>query len=157
MKYIVSACLAGDKCRYDGNSNTIDNIRELVENGSALSVCPEILGGLTVPRPRCELRRKDNGSAEIIGEDNNDYTDNFIRGAILSLEIAREKGITQAILKSKSPSCGCGIIYDGTFTGKLSEGNGVTAELFLKSGITIFTEEEFFYLEKSVKAQIVIT
>ncbi len=146
MKYIVSACLAGDKCRYDGNTNRVDMITDLVENGSAFPLCPELLGGLTVPRPRCEMKRRDDGSIEIVGEDNRFYTEDFIRGASAALEIAKMKNITHAVLKSKSPSCGCGLIYDGTFTGKLVDGNGITAELFLKSGITIFTEEEFIQL-----------
>ncbi len=143
MKYIVSACLAGELCRYDGKSNTDEKIKTLVDGGSAITICPEVLGGLSVPRTRCELRINVNGTAEIIGEDNNDYTECFIRGAFLSLEIARKNNITQAILKSKSPSCGCGLIYDGTFTGMLVAGNGITAELFIQSGIEVFTGEQF--------------
>lgn len=142
MKYIVSACLAGEKCRYDGNSNSDIRIKAMVENGSAIPVCPELLGGLPVPRVRCELRLN-SGSREIIGEDGNNYTAAFTRGAILSLEIAEKNGITRAILKSKSPSCGCGLIYDGTFSGKLINGNGITAELFINSGIKVLTEQEF--------------
>lgn len=141
--YIVSACLAGESCRYDGASNTIDSIKSLVENGSAITVCPEVLGGLPVPRARCELRKKENGTSEIAGEDGNNYTDYFKRGALLSLEKAQQSRITIAILKSKSPSCGCGLIYDGTFCGKLVEGNGITAELFIKSGIKVYTEDQF--------------
>jgi uncharacterized protein YbbK (DUF523 family) len=151
MKYIVSACLAGEKCRYDGNSNAEDMIKELVENGSALPICPELLGGLAVPRPRCEMRKSDNGSAEIIGEDGNNYTEQFLRGATLSIEAALKNGITHAILKSKSPSCGCGLIYDGTFSGKLIRGNGITAELFIKSGIKVITGEEYMELLLSIK------
>jgi uncharacterized protein YbbK (DUF523 family) len=142
MKYIVSACLAGEKCRYDGNSNTDIRIKAMVENGSAIPVCPELLGGLPVPRVRCE-QRLTSGSREIIGEDRGNYTDAFTRGAILSLEIAEKNGITQAILKSRSPSCGCGSIYDGTFSGKLIDGRGITADLFIKSGIKVFTENNF--------------
>ena len=142
MKYIVSACLAGEKCRYDGNSNTDIRIKAMVENGSAIPVCPEMLGGLPVPRVRCELRLS-SGSSEIIGEDGGNYTGAFTRGAILSLEIAEKNGITRAILKSRSPSCGCGSIYDGTFSGKLIDGNGITADLFIKSGIKVFTENNF--------------
>jgi len=137
MKYIVSACLAGECCRYDGKSNTVNSVKELVESGSAIPVCPEILGGLPVPRIKCELRRNENGSAAINGEDGNDYTVYFTAGAEAALEIARKNGITAAILKSNSPSCGMGLIYDGTFTGKLTEGNGITAELFLKSGLDV--------------------
>lgn len=141
--YIVSACLAGERCRYDGNSNTVDLIAHMVTTGTAIPVCPEIIGGLPVPRTRCELRKLDNGKTEIIGEDGNFYTEAFNLGASLSLETAIKNGITTAILKSKSPSCGCGKIYDGYFTGKLIEGNGITAELFIKSGIKVITDIEF--------------
>jgi uncharacterized protein YbbK (DUF523 family) len=151
MKYIVSACLAGEKCRYDGNSNTEEAIKELVENGSALPICPELLGGLPVPRPRCEMRQSATGSTGIIGEDGNNYTEQFINGAKASIEIARKNGITHAVLKSKSPSCGCGLIYDGTFSGNLIRGNGVAAELFIKSGIKVLTGEEYIELLRSVK------
>ena len=140
MKYIVSACLAGEKCRYDGNSNTVDRIRSMVENSTAIAVCPEVLGGLPVPRVRCELQKNEDGSHLIKGEDGKNYTEAFLRGAMLSLKLAQENEITQAILKSKSPSCGCGSIYDGTFSGRLAEGNGITADLFIKSGIKVFTE-----------------
>jgi len=146
-KYIVSSCLAGEKCRYDGNSNTIGLVKDLVANGLALSVCPEVLGGLSVPRTRCEVLKNNDGTSRIIGEDNIDYTDNFILGAKIALETAVKNGITNAILKSKSPSCGYGIIYDGTFSGKLIEGNGITAELFAESGINVFTEIEFSKLK----------
>jgi len=142
IKYIVSACLAGERCRYDGNSNTVDAVKSLVDNGFAIPLCPETLGGLPVPRIKCELRKKDDGSSEIIGEDGGDYTDPFTRGALILLETAKIHCITQAILKSKSPSCGSGFIYDGTFSGKLIKGNGVTADLFIKSGINVITENE---------------
>ena len=143
VKYIVSACLAGERCRYDGAANTVDLIKILVENGSAIPVCPEVLGGLPVPRVRCELQWKDNGTPEITGENGNDYTEQFIRGALISLDKAAGNGITVAILKSRSPSCGYGFIYDGTFSGKLVSGNGITAELFIRHGIKVYTEQEF--------------
>jgi len=149
VRYIVSACLAGEKCRYDGNSNTIDAIMNLVKNGTAIPVCPEMLGGLPAPRVRCELHKDIDGSMEIKGEDGNTYTDPFIRGAEMALNTAEENGITKAILKHRSPSCGCGLIYDGTFTGKLIEGNGIAAGLFLKSGINVITEIEFEKLQGS--------
>lgn len=143
FKYIVSACLAGERCRYDGNSSTNDSIRAMVENGTAVPVCPEVLGGLGIPRVRCELQKTGSGSVSITGDDGKDYTAPFTNGALLSLDIARKNGITQAILKSGSPSCGCGYIYDGTFSGKHVEGNGITADLFIKSGIKVFTELDF--------------
>jgi len=143
LKYIVSACLAGEKCRYDGESNTIDKIVTMVNNGTAITVCPEAMGGLPTPRVRCELNILNDGSSVITGEDGNDYTAAFTLGARLALDTAEKNRITKAILKSKSPSCGCGLIYDGTFSGKLVKGNGVAAELFIKSGIKVITEMEF--------------
>ncbi len=151
LKYIVSACLAGEKCRYDGNSNTSDRIKSMVENGTAIPVCPEVLGGLPIPRARCEMRMKKNGYLSIIDENGNFYTDSFSLGAMKSLKIAERNGITKAILKSKSPSCGCGFIYDGSFSGKLIEGNGITAELFITSGIEVFTEIEFEKIHEDFK------
>lgn len=142
IKYIVSACLAGERCRYDGGSNTIDEIALLVKNGSAIPVCPEVLGGLGIPRARCELIKTATGQL-IIGEDGKDYTESFIHGASISLGIARKNKITHAILKSKSPSCGIGCIYDGTFSGTVIEGNGIAAEMFINSGIKVFTENNF--------------
>lgn len=142
-KYIVSACLAGERCRYDGGSNTVDSIKNLVENGEAVAVCPEVLGGMPVPRVRCELRRNDDGTEEAVGEDGRNYTEQFKRGAVLSLEEAVKFGAATAVLKSKSPSCGCGLIYDGSFSGKLINGDGITARLFKKSGITVCTEKDF--------------
>lgn len=143
MKYIVSACLAGEKCRYDGNANTDPALKKLVDTGQAIPVCPEILGGLTCPRPRCEIMITADTQFRVIGEDGKDYTDAFLNGAIKALKIAEEYGVTDAVLKSKSPSCGCGLVYDGTFSGKLVEGNGLTAELFLQSGIYVLNEDNF--------------
>jgi len=148
IKFIVSACLAGEKCRYDGNSNTSDIIQNMVKNGSAVAICPELLGGLTTPRVKCELKINQDGKKAIIGEDGKDYSDNFSNGAVISLQVARQNRIEYAILKSKSPSCGYGLVYDGTFSGKLIKGNGITAELFMKSGIKVFTETEIDEFQK---------
>ena len=146
-QYIVSACLAGEKCRYDGESNTIDAIVQMVNDGTAVALCPEVMGGLPTPRIPCEIKKNQDGSLEIIDKDNNNHTAAFIRGARLALDAAVRDGITKAILKQRSPSCGCGLIYDGTFSGKLIEGNGITAELFIKSGIKVITEIEFEKLQ----------
>jgi uncharacterized protein YbbK (DUF523 family) len=149
-EYIVSACLAGVKCRYDGESNTINEIVNMVKNGNAVALCPEVMGGLSTPRIPCEIKKNKDESLEIIDKDNNNHTAAFIRGARLALDAAVNAGITKAILKQRSPSCGCGLIYDGTFSGKLIEGNGITAELFLKSGIKVITEIEFENLQSDI-------
>ncbi|WP_319469223.1 DUF523 domain-containing protein [uncultured Pseudodesulfovibrio sp.] len=134
---IVSACLAGIRCRYDGNNNTSEAVLDLVRKGDAIPFCPEVFGGLTTPRPCCELQ---NG--RVIDTDGVDRTDAFLRGAEEGLKLARLAGCTEAVLKANSPSCGCGRVYDGTFSGNRIPGNGVFAELLLANGFTIRTEED---------------
>lgn len=140
--YLISACLAGIDCRYDGKNCGQKVFADLIKWGQALPVCPEQLGGLPVPRACCEITVSGNGDKKVTGQDGRDYTAEFIKGAEKTLAIAKEKGITKAILKSNSPSCGCGFIYDGTFTGKLAEGNGLTTELLMKNGIRVISEKE---------------
>lgn len=140
--YIVSACLVGVNCRYDGKNNLDKRILELVKKGEAILVCPEQLGGLTTPRDPSEIVHED-GIIKVKSIKNKDVTDNFERGAMEVLKLAKEIGAEKAILKSKSPSCGCGTIYDGTFSRKLIQGNGVTAKLLIKNGIEVLTEEDF--------------
>ena len=134
---IVSACLAGFPCRYDGTATIHEKIRELVNAGKAILVCPEQLGGLPTPRSQSEIK---NGN--VISKEGTDVTKEFERGAAIVLEIANAYGCKEAILKARSPSCGKGKIYDGSFTGKIIAGNGKTAELLLKNGIDVKTEEE---------------
>jgi uncharacterized protein YbbK (DUF523 family) len=140
--YLVSACLAGIKCRYDGNSNEIEAVKKLLEAGEAVLVCPEQLGGLPTPRTPCEIIVDEYGNRRIVSKDGKDCTQQFVQGAAKSLEIAQSNGIKKAILKAKSPSCGCRYIYDGSFSGKLIEGKGFTAELLMKNGVEVYTEDE---------------
>jgi uncharacterized protein YbbK (DUF523 family) len=141
--YIVSACLAGIPCRYDGDSNENKIVLELVRQGKAIPVCPEVLGGLSTPRVPCEIIEDKNGIKKVINKEGKECTKEFIEGAEKTLAIAKAVGANKAILKSKSPSCGLGFIYDGTFSGKLREGNGLTAELLSKHGIAVCTEVKF--------------
>ena len=143
---IVSSCLLGEKCRFDGNSKPNIEATILFSKGLALPVCPECLGGLSVPRPPAEIvggSGEDvlSGSARVIAKTENgetiDVTNAFIRGAYKALKTTLECGATEAVLKAKSPSCGCGFIYDGSFCGQLTEGNGVTAALLIKNGIHV--------------------
>jgi Uncharacterized conserved protein len=134
---IVSACLAGVKCRYDGESQPCDKILELVRNGEAIPVCPEQLGGLPTPRAQAEQQ-----GAKVITKDGVDVTNEFHRGAIEVLNLAKLAGCKEAILKSKSPSCGSGIVYDGTFSGILIEGDGVLARLLKGNGIKVLRDDE---------------
>lgn len=140
--YIVSACLAGIKCRYDGRCTTDEKIRKLVEEGKALPVCPEVLGGLSIPRIPCEII-DNNGKIKVINKKGIDCTENFIKGAKKALVIAQTVKARKAIFKSKSPSCGNGEIYDGSFSGKLIKGQGVTTKLFVDNGIEVYTEKNF--------------
>lgn len=140
--YLISACLGGVNCRYDGKNSENKAVMDLIKSGKAILMCPEQLGGLPTPRISCEIITQKDGTKKVVSRDNEDFTDNFIRGAEEVLKIAKASGIKKAILKSKSPSCGCGLIYDGTFSGKLIEGNGVTAELLCKNGIEVRTEKD---------------
>ncbi|MZQ74993.1 MAG: DUF523 domain-containing protein [Peptoclostridium sp.] len=140
--YIISSCLAGISCRYDGKSSENQYVIELVKQGNAMPVCPELLGGLPVPRTCCEIIRNESGEQRVVSSEGQDFTREFAAGAEKTLEIARIIGATKAILKSKSPSCGCGLIYDGTFSGRLIEGNGLTAELLMKNGIEVINESD---------------
>ncbi len=134
---IVSACLAGIKCRWDGDSRPCQKVIDLVKEGKAIPVCPEQLGGLTTPRMPCE--QKGN---KVFAKDGKDVTDFFEKGAEEALKIANLAGCKEAILKSKSPSCGSGWVVDGTFSGKLVEGDGVLAKLLKKNKIKVLTEKE---------------
>lgn len=136
-KVLVSACLLGEHCRYDGGSKADPRAMGLGGRFELVPVCPEQLGGLPTPRPRHELR---NG--RVISEHGDDRTDAFTRGAREALRIALENGCTLAVLKARSPSCGKARIYDGTFTGRIVEGDGVAARLLTDSGIEVRSEEE---------------
>ncbi|RBP59971.1 uncharacterized protein YbbK (DUF523 family) [Alkalibaculum bacchi] len=133
---LVSACLAGCNCKYNGKNNNVDQIQELVKANKAITVCPEVLGGLPTPRHPAEIQVK-NGEIYVINKVGEDLTNEFLKGAEKTLEIARDLMPSKIILKSKSPSCGFGTIYDGTFTGTLKEGNGLTADLLYKNGFNI--------------------
>jgi uncharacterized protein YbbK (DUF523 family) len=134
---LVSACLAGFPCRYDGRAKTDDRVVALVLAGQAVPVCPEQLGGLTTPRRPAEVV-----AGRVVDADGDDVTDAFRRGAEATLVLAQRYGCTRAILKANSPSCGCGRVYDGTFTGALVPGNGVTAELLSRHGMAVSTEAD---------------
>lgn len=140
----VSWCLAGGKCRYDGTAKPNDRAMALAQEG-ALCICPEQLGGLSTPRQPSEIVGGDGedvlwGRAKVMTADGRDVTTEYIAGAEEALRLCRERGVTHAVLKSFSPSCGCGCIYDGSFTGRRKPGYGVTAALFKRNGITVTSE-----------------
>lgn len=149
---IVSACLCGLNTRYDGKSNLNEKVIKLLREGKAIVVCPEQLGGMSTPRPPHEIRSGTgaevlDGFAKVIGIDGADSTKEFIAGAYEVLKLYKSTGAKAAILKAKSPSCGCGDIYDGTFSSTKIKGNGVTAELLIRSGIKVYTEENIEEIE----------
>ncbi len=138
---LVSACLAGIACRYNGSGAVDELVLALVREGKALPLCPEILGGLPVPRTPCEIVRRGGDSLAIAEENGTDRTGAFLEGARKTAEICRIAGIGEAILKSGSPSCGSDWVYDGTFSGKHVPGRGVTSDLLLKEGIRVYSEK----------------
>ncbi len=144
---IVSACLAGVICRYDGGHHADEKVVNLVKAGKAVVVCPEVLGGLPVPRKPAEISGDGgaavlNGQAKVIDSTGSDVTEAFISGAHRTLALARELGADVAILKEGSPSCGSRQIYDGTFQGNKGPGMGVTAALLMQNGIKVVSEGE---------------
>lgn len=146
-KIVISACLIGEKCRYNGRDSKSEAITNKFDVDSLIQICPEQMGGLSTPRPAAEIVGGDgdavlDGRARVITVDGADRTEAFLAGAYRALEIAQAHGATHAILKSKSPSCGCGQIYDGSFTGNLTDSDGVTAALFRRHGIEIMTEAD---------------
>jgi uncharacterized protein YbbK (DUF523 family) len=140
-KVIVSACLAGERCRYDGKSKARTDIIKLVKAGKAIPLCPEVLGGLPVPREKAQIDTGDgnsvlDGRSRVVTISGADVTEKFVNGAFEVLKIAKQEHIKKAILKSKSPSCGVTIIV---INGQPADGIGVTAALLKKHGIE--TEE----------------
>lgn len=134
---LVSACLLGCPCRYDGAGKADARLLALAKKRRLVPVCPEQLGGLSTPRPSAE-----RVGERVITREGEDVTAAFFRGAEQTLQIARQFGCKTAILKARSPSCGSGQIYDGTFSGTLVPGSGVTAALLRQNGIAVRTEED---------------
>lgn len=132
MRIMVSACLLGQKCKYNGGDNYSEKVVAFTEGHEVVPVCPEVLGGLSVPRPPCEIVRGVVTDADGVNRDQA-----FRDGAALGLRLAQEKQVDLVILQSRSPSCGVGRIYDGTFSGKLIEGDGVFAALLRENGFRV--------------------
>jgi uncharacterized protein YbbK (DUF523 family) len=142
MKVIISACLLGVRCRYDGGHSRNETAMNQKETYQLIPVCPEESGGLSTPRPPAEIVGGDgdavlDGKAKVMTADGTDVTEAYLRGAHHALEMAQSHGATHVILKARSPSCGCDTIYDGTFSGTLTSGDGVTTALLKRHGITV--------------------
>jgi uncharacterized protein YbbK (DUF523 family) len=147
---IVSACLAGIKCKWNGKNDTNEKIKEMVEKGEAIAFCPEVLGGLSVPRRSCGIYDglgedviKNKATVRTI-DDGKDLTKQFMNGAEEFLKIAKTKNIKEAILRTPSSSCGCGKTWqlDTKFVNHVVSGDGVTAALLKKNGIKVYTEDD---------------
>ncbi|MBR5410010.1 MAG: DUF523 domain-containing protein [Clostridia bacterium] len=145
-KLLVSACLLGCACRYDGGSVPNEEILELKDRYELIPVCPEQSGGL--PTPRVPSERVGD---RVLAKNGADVTEAFIKGAETALYLAKTLGASAAVLKARSPSCGKGEIYDGSFSGTLTKGDGVTAALLEANGVPVFTEENLAALPKNEK------
>jgi len=138
-KILISACLFGEKVRYDAGHCLIEDetFKRWKEEGRLVPICPEMAGGLPAPRPPCE---RDQASGKILDKDGTDFSDAFENGAELALSLAQEHHIRFALLKERSPSCGVNIIYDGTFTSQKIPGSGLTATLLKENGLKVYSE-----------------
>ncbi len=136
--YLISACIAGVNCKYDGHNNFHRIAKELVDANKAVLACPEELGGLPTPRTPCEIKE-----GKVISKTGDDVSSEFRVGASKTLEIAKKHNVKIAIMQKRSPSCGVHQIYDGTFTSSLISGQGVTTTLLQKNGIKVITIDEY--------------
>lgn len=140
--YIVSACIVGINCRYNGTSSHNLDLQKMIDEGLAIAVCPELLVGLPIPRESCEIQVK-LGKRIVVGESGSDYTKLFEKAAVETLKICKTKNIRKAILQERSPSCGYGKVYDGTFEGGMIKANGLTADLLSKNGVEVFNDKNW--------------
>jgi len=148
-KLLVSACLLGDPVRYDGKSKSLHHtgLAALVEQGRIIGYCPEVAGGLPIPRNAAEIQMGDgvaviSGQAKVITRDGSDVTRYFLSGANQALALCRQHDVRIAVLTESSPSCGSSSIYDGSFSRHAIPGSGVTAALLEQHGIRVFNQHE---------------
>ena len=135
---IVSACLLGEACRFDGQGKQNSTLLELLKNKHLISVCPEVEGGLPIPRPPAEIV-----GDLVLRENGEDITESFQQGARNGVVKAQTANVSLAILKSRSPACGCGAVYDGTFSKTLISGDGIFTRLLKQKGIECISDEQF--------------
>lgn len=143
---LVSACLLGVPCRYDGDRKPSKLVQQLEKQYRLIPVCPEVMGGLPVPRVPAEIQ-----GDRVITKDGRNVTDAYHLGAAKALEYAEKYSCCYGVLKARSPSCGCGSIHNGRFDGGLCEGDGMTVRLLKKHGICVITEEDVSQLEALMK------
>ncbi|WP_108651645.1 DUF523 domain-containing protein [Dongshaea marina] len=160
-KILISACLMGDKVRYDGGDKQLSHplIKQLRQQQRLIPCCPEVAAGLPIPRPPCEISGVGGGSGvldqqdRIITREHDDYTQAFIQGALMALALCQQYGIRFAILTENSPSCGSGTIYDGSFCGNKVPGSGVTTALLIKHGVRVFNQYQLDQLQQLLSAK----
>lgn len=136
---IVSSCLLGNNCKYNGGNNKNLNVISLSDKYNLIEICPEVMGGLLTPRYPSEIV-----GDRVINTHGEDVTKEYTLGAQIALDVAKEFNCKYAILKSNSPSCGFGTIYDGTFSSTKIRGNGIAADLLFKNGIVVLNEDNFY-------------
>lgn len=144
---LLSACLAGIPCTHAAEAKTRAWALTLVAEGRAVTICPEVVGGLPVPRPEAEIAGGEggdvlDGNARVISVEGEDVTANYLAGADAAISAARSGGVRLAVLKARSPSCGCSAIYDGAFAGRLVPGDGVTTAALKREGLDVLSDED---------------
>lgn len=144
---LISACLLGINCRYDGTAKETPGLKALLQDFRVVPFCPELLGGLIAPRPPAEIRAGDgagvlSGLARVYNQNGQDLTTEFIRGARATLDLVKLNQPCLVVAKANSPSCGAGKIYDGSFTGRLKNGDGVTTALLRQAGFMVYSETD---------------
>lgn len=137
MNVLVSRCLLGINCRYDGDNNEIKNLKEKFPHINFIDICPEVDGGMETPRKPCEIKNK-----KVLNIEGENKTKFFKKGAKIALKKAKDKNVKVALLKSKSPSCGKDLIYDGSFSNTLIKSHGITCKILSDYGIVVFSEKE---------------
>ncbi len=161
-KILISACLLGERVKYDGGDNLQDSsiLKDWSERDMLIPICPEMAGGLPTPRPPAEIQGQDghavlDGTAKVQTNDGRDVTPEFVSGAQAALEAARLHNVSLAVLKARSPSCGNEYIYNGQFSGIKKPGSGVTAALLERHGVKVFNEDQIqeaaLWLETKLK------
>ncbi len=153
---LVSACLTGTKCRYNGQDRANNIIVELKNKGKVLELCPEVIAGFQIPRVPCEIlggTGEDvlSGQAIVVNNLGEDITDKIVNGCKQALEKAKANNIKLAVMKSKSVCCGVGQIYDGTFSNRLIPGEGILTVLLKQQGIKVLSSEQFSFIEQLKK------
>lgn len=137
MKVLVSNCLLGINCRYKGDNCKNEKVLEFLKDKEVIGICPEQAGGLPTPRDPSEIVKD-----KVVSKAGKDVTAEYKKGAKMALKLAQDNKVDLVLFKAKSPSCGCGLIYDGTFSGNKIPGNGISSQLLLDNGFKVITEED---------------